>query len=225
MDIFHYNIIVECMNTENNNYAILQKFQQLQPIKLDRLIMLTKSVLVFQNNANIEFLHVSNARVSTFLVSTESDALAKEPVMLCEIFNNNYAVFAAFNSLTKRTSKINKLPKLLKEQLTGPNTDDPSKIQKFLNIICIINQITSTLRNKTVNKIIEYRLFDKLNEINPNLITLLGLADIQSIKEDDHIKSYIEDLYNYKNVGIQRICDCLSDADYDAVHALFMLFK
>lgn len=203
----------------NHRQAIKLDFENLDPIKRYNLLQLTQQICYFQYTNNLPLL---NKLPNQY----ELDNLLLIPInqlnlnQCSNVLARVYKSPDSFREIIKLLTQIEPLHNL-NSNIAVPSQD--IQLLKFLNRVVLINLIQKRLQPKTLDEIEQYNLFSQLNEVNPNLILILGLFQLQYCDTPENIRKFW-DTYNYRNIHFGVISLDLDDTKYSQIYQIFDKF-
>ena len=126
-------------------------------------------------------------------------------------------------SVCDKTTKIKTLNS--KNNKYFVNKEEKDYFRRFINIIVIVNLIKKQLKNKSYQDIINYNLLNKLNDINPNIISLLNLHQLFNLDTQEQIIIFFSNIYNYQNINIISLINNINEDEFEKIYDIFLLFK
>ncbi len=204
---------------DSHTHAICNVFESLSNEKKHSFLLLTKRILELQLGHDFSFI---NEPTTDALNEYPSVAFDSSKYYLIPEIYQKYNIFLDIKSLINKTTKIKKLnPKL---SAFFESKEDQALFKKFINIIVLVNLIRKQLKKKSPENIANYDLFNKLNKINANMVSLLQLEDVQNATTQDQIKAYINETYDYQNVDVFNLIETITDEEYYKVYEEFELY-
>lgn len=135
----------------------------------------------------------------------------------------HYELFLEIKKCINKTTKNKTLNSTLNKYFV--NKEEKDYFRRFINIIVIVNLIKKQLKNKSYQDIISYNLLNKLNDINPNIISLLNLHQLFNLVTQKQIMIFFSNIYNYQNINIISLINNINEDEFDKIYDFFLLFK
>jgi hypothetical protein len=219
---------------------ITKQFNELSYSDKEKLILLTKLFLKFQNEKNVKILnadvyfenHASYSicsRVEVILNKANDKDKNKDERDNLPFFCQTYISYDIFNDLCKLINMTNPND-VVNLSLFNSYGDD---FNKFMRIICLVNHIKivmSTKKNKNVHSQIYDNgynsLITKLNEIKDiKIIDGLNLGNMLPFHNNiERVYNHFNNTYNYESVWVMYLVNNLTDDDIEYIYEIFMHF-
>lgn len=139
--------------------------------QLESFIIFTKYILEFQQRNKIDICN--NSHISAFgNISSVTDEI------LLETYKSDIQLFKLFMKYSKRMIPVNKVTDEFFKQFDG---DTVKNIRDFLNFFVVLNILKRQIKNKSVENIKQYKLYEKIKHIcsgDENIFTCLNLTNL-----------------------------------------------
>ncbi len=160
-------------------------------------LFLTKHIIELQKQNKFNILNIQQGHYEN--IFNNNPSIEPNNYYIIHDLYKHHELFLEINKCISKTVKIKKLNLTLNKYIVGE--EEKVYFRRFINIIVIVNLIKKQLKNKSYQDMINYKLFDKLNNINPNITFLLNLHQLFNISQDG-IMNFFNDVYNYRNINI-----------------------
>lgn len=208
---------------DNNHHAIISEITNLNENNKHSFLLLTKYILEIQKQQNFYLLNIQQGDYENIFNNYPSIEFNPNNYYIISQLYKHYELFLEIKKCISKITKIKNLNSTLNKYFV--NKEEKVYFTRFINIIVIVNLIKKQLKNKSYQDIINYNLFNKLNNINPNMISLLNLCQIPNLNTQELIKKFFENTYNYQNINILSLINNINEDEYNKIYETFWLFK
>ena len=144
--------------------------------QLESFIIFTKYILEFQQKNKIDICN--NLHISAF-----SNITNVTDEILLETYKSDINLFKLFMKYSKRTTSINKITDKFFKQFDG---DTEKNIKDFLNFFVVLNILKRQIRNKSVENIKQYKLYEKIKYICGGDETIFTCLNLSNTSDQDN---------------------------------------
>ena len=199
---------------DNNDHAIISEITSLNKNNKHSFLLLTKYILEIQKQYNLDLLNIQHGHYENIFNNYPSIDINPNNYYIISQLYKHYKLFLEIKKCISKTTKFKTLSSTLNTYFV--NKEEKVYFTRFINIIVIVNLIKKQLKNKSYQDIINYNLLNKLNDINPNIISLLNLHQLFNLITQQQIMTFFSNTYNYQNIN---------EVEYNKVYETFWLFK
>ena len=206
----------------NDEHAITVKFKTFNESKKISFFWLTKCIYELQENNKFNILNFKGPG-RNFFQNIDNIFNEQQYWFIYDIYKK-YEIFEEIVKFitTKKRNKFINLPRKIVRYFT--TNEQKEYFLKFINIVLLINLIKIQLKDKGLQQINNYQLFNKLNDIDTNVSSILNLTQLMNLNTQDQINNWLNNAYNYYNANISNLIDYIDEDKYDKIHELFYNF-
>ena len=201
-------------------HKINDKLRSMDVNERIKIFSLTKRILEFQENNNINLLDDTNANHTNIFRMSIGDIESNHFINIASVYRD-YDIFYELVKVCDKTKKIIKLNKCINDKLQ--TTENKNIIKKYFNIVCLLNLIKNKiLKTKSTEQIKNIcQQLEKLDDnVNQQIIAYLNLGQIYNNTNNNnfrYVKIDFNNYYNYINCDINIIYSIINDNKIDAV--------
>jgi hypothetical protein len=205
---------------DNNTYAINSILQKMKDDKRFRLFSLTNLILNHQNEYGFNLLNTTD-EVSDILQNYSQ--ITKEQYLELSHIYGEYHIFNKIKTLTTKSTFIKKINSTFEDFITDSDAKDEFK--KLCNALALVNLLQKRLKGKTIEELNNYRLLNKLHEIDTQLTNFLAIEQLSSFTTDDQLASFSKEEYlTYDDINIPKL-KVLVENNGQRIYDLIDLFQ
>jgi hypothetical protein len=206
----------------SDDHAIRQDLKLLNDNNNKSFLLLTKSIIDMQTQKLFNLLNVSPEQSSATIFNTPISVLELDKFYIISQMYKQHNIFNEIKKYINKTTKIKKLSPLLNNLFES--ADETKNMKNFLNAIILVNIIKKNLKNKVKDDIKNYDLYNKLNKIEPTLMSSkLHLDLIHTYDTKEQMQEFLES-YTYETIDMNYFLT-INDEDYDNIYNELFLFK
>jgi hypothetical protein len=207
---------------DNHEYAIRSDYGRLREDDKEFFIFITKSLINFENRFMYNLINLNQETDCNYIFTNYStfNSNSNNVNILARLYPN----YDIFNEIKKFTNKLTPVRSLNSNFLiTLENIEQRNTFKQLLNIFVILNLIRKKIRNKSFYDIQEYRLIDKLNNINSNVLNVFNMFRLQIVLNNQEIINFCTN--HYKTIDINSILNVLNVNELNEMYQTLYLFK
>ena len=208
---------------ESNQHAIITEFLKINDNNKHSFLFLTKYIIELQRQNKFNLLNIQQAYDENIFDNYPSIEFNPNNYYIITQLYKNYELFSEIKKCISKTTKIKTLNSILNKYFV--NKEEKNYFRRFINIIVIVNLIKKQLKNKLYQDIINYNLFNKLNDIKPNIISLLNLHQLFNLVTQEQIMNFFTNIYNYQNINVISLISNINEDEFEKIYDIFLLFK
>jgi hypothetical protein len=208
---------------DNNQHAIITELSKFNDNNKHSFLYLTKYIIELQNQNKFNLLNIQQGPYENIFNNYPLIEFNPNNYYIIAQLYKHYDLFLEIKKCISKTTKFKNLNSTLNKYFV--NKEEKDYFRRFVNIIVIVNLIIKQLKNKSYQDIINYNLFNKLNYINPNIISLLNLHQLFNLVTQEQIMNFFRNIYNYQNINIISLISNINEDEFEKIYDIFLLFK
>ena len=208
---------------DSNQHAIITDFSKINDNNKHSFLFLTKYIIELQTQNKFNLLNIQQGHYENIFNNYPSIEFNPNNYYIITQLYKHYELFLEIKKCISKTTKIKTLNSTLNKYFV--NKEEKDYFRRFINIIVIVNLIKKQLKNKSYQDIINYNLLNKLNDINPNIISLLNLHQLFNLVTQEQIMKFFSNIYNYQNINIISLINNINEDEFEKIYDIFLLFK
>jgi hypothetical protein len=205
----------------SDDHAIRQDLKLLNDNNNKSFLLLTKCIIDMQTQNLFNLLNVASEYIDEPIFTVPIFVLDSDKYHIISQIYKQHNIFMEIKKYTNKTTKIKKLTPILNNMLE--TIDEKKSVRNFFNAIILVNVIKKNLKNKLETDMNNYNLQEKLNKIDPDLLSILSLSSILKYNKTEQMQEFIEN-YTYQNINMNYFLN-INDDDYNKIYNEFYLFK